>query len=1049
MRRNIETYRFFIVHGKKLLQGCGLAWLVLLPCVCWGQMSFRNPLIFNQLDGIVDERVLCLAEDEEGFMWAGTQSGVSRIDGLEAKNFVHLPGDSSTIHSNYVGQLLADSVNHRIWIGTSLGLSYYDLQDKQIHNYYAHPGDPHSVPDHQVWALYQDRQGQVWIGFKFSGVLRYRPETDDFIRYLCAAEAENNCEITGAVIQQDLSQDHIYWLGTNEGIVRLNAQNGQWQQFIYETADSKVREYANAPTAMLLHPNGLIYLGTWYVGLFTFDTKSLRYEAVNPVYQNETAPFTEADKTNSFYLQDPEHLWINSQRGLQLFHISTETIIESHLNTDQEWFSIEHLDQQNRIWSATRINGVYIYNPLMQQYPLLQYEPQDLMAITRRTLLSEDERFLFVASQQASGLWIWDRQTDQWELIPLPDGRKDAVLTDLAYLDEETLLVLESRHLYQYRLGTSSLEKYPLQPDTDFPRLQNILKDREGTFWISSFLGGWMRLDHAGKRLHNFRTELEKIWPLALGGDRMVEDKNGNIWLREHSGLLIFDRKNQDFIYHPYTSDKPKAQRGMSWMTTDPEGGVWIAANRNILGYGHADSLEQGMFRTFDYQTGLIGDAYQVHRYGSDILIFSRQGVQRYNWEKKRWGAFYDREYGLPYTITSISQLKDGRLIGGQRKAITIFHPDSLQTNQEAPHPYISSFHIFDTAYPLNKAIGQTDSIFLSYAQNFFSFDFSAIGYNLPEETRFRYQLEGFDQDWQDGTARRFAAYTNVPGGHYRFMVEAINSEGIASPQPSITYVYISTVWYKRLWFWAAVIAFFLIIGWLLYREKIARVRKEERLRNDYERKLADVELSALRAQMNPHFIFNSLNSIEYYIINNEPEKASDYLNRFSRLIRLILQNSKSTTVPLKDDLSALRLYMEMESMRFDQLFDYEVQIETGLDMEQIFVPPMLLQPYVENAIWHGLLQNKGKKGRLDIRIHQEDGHLHCRIEDNGIGREAAQQIKSKSATPRKSYGMKITSERLSMLNHLAGANAFVKVTDLYDENGAAAGTRVELSIPL
>jgi LytS/YehU family sensor histidine kinase len=200
---------------------------------------------------------------------------------------------------------------------------------------------------------------------------------------------------------------------------------------------------------------------------------------------------------------------------------------------------------------------------------------------------------------------------------------------------------------------------------------------------------------------------------------------------------------------------------------------------------------------------------------------------------------------------------------------------------------------------------------------------------------------------------------------------------------------------------------------------------------------------------MNPHFIFNSLNSIDYYIINNDQEKASDYLNRFSRLIRLILQNSKSTIVPLKDDLEALKLYIEMESLRFDNLFDYEVNAEKGLNLEKISVPPMIIQPYVENAIWHGLMQKRGEKGKLLLNIHQRNGHLLCSIEDNGIGREAAQQLKTKSATQRKSYGMKITSDRLAMLNKLAGTDASVNVIDLKNEDGSAAGTRVELSIPL
>ena len=234
----------------------------------------------------------------------------------------------------------------------------------------------------------------------------------------------------------------------------------------------------------------------------------------------------------------------------------------------------------------------------------------------------------------------------------------------------------------------------------------------------------------------------------------------------------------------------------------------------------------------------------------------------------------------------------------------------------------------------------------------------------------------------------------------------------------------------------------------LFIRWRIAQIRRKEAMKADFDRKLANVELNALRAQMNPHFIFNCLNSIDYYILKNDTEKASDYLNRFSRLIRLILQNSRSEYVNLKDELESLRLYIEMESLRFEQQFDYEVKISRGLNIEEVEIPPMLLQPYVENAIWHGLVQKEGR-GRLDLAITRQNGTLFCVIEDNGIGREEAQRLKSKTATRRKSMGMAITQDRISMINKLYKADASVEVIDLKDDEGRALGTRVELRIPL
>ena len=430
-------------------------------------------------------------------------------------------------------------------------------------------------------------------------------------------------------------------------------------------------------------------------------------------------------------------------------------------------------------------------------------------------------------------------------------------------------------------------------------------------------------------------------------------------------------------------------------------------------------------------------------------MVFTDLGMQEFDYKTREFGNFYYGEYGLGTNVNSSIILSDGRIASGRTKHISIYHPDSLKRNNNSPIPYTSSLKVFNRSLLMDNDVKDVDTFHLSYNENFFSLELSALGYILPEKTRFRYMLEGFDEEWQEGTERKFATYTNVPGGEYRFLLESYNEENSFAPVTSVTYIYISTVWWKTDWFILLFILALSILIYGIYRFRINQVRSEERLRSGYEKRLVDVEMSALRAQMNPHFIFNSLNSIEYYILNNEPEKASDYLNRFSRLIRLILQNSKTSEVTLKDDMDALQLYIEIESLRFDNRFDYEVKTESGLDPKSVLIPPLLIQPYVENAIWHGLLQKKDGKGKIDITLERNNGYLSCNIIDNGIGREAADQLKSKSATKKKSYGMKITSDRLSMLNKLAGEESSVSVNDLYDSKGQPAGTEVKLMIPI
>jgi LytS/YehU family sensor histidine kinase len=205
--------------------------------------------------------------------------------------------------------------------------------------------------------------------------------------------------------------------------------------------------------------------------------------------------------------------------------------------------------------------------------------------------------------------------------------------------------------------------------------------------------------------------------------------------------------------------------------------------------------------------------------------------------------------------------------------------------------------------------------------------------------------------------------------------------------------------------------------------------------------------MQAMRAQMNPHFIFNCLSSINRFILKNETEAASDYLTKFSRLIRMVLTNSTKTFITLEDELDMLKLYLDMERLRFKDSFDYSITFTNSIDADNIFVPPLLLQPFVENAIWHGLMHKAEGQGKLEVALNIEDKILTCIIADNGVGREKAAAYKSKSAEKQKSMGLTITAKRLSLLNKDLGEQTSFKFEDIRDEEGKPAGTRVILKM--
>jgi sensor histidine kinase YesM len=211
-----------------------------------------------------------------------------------------------------------------------------------------------------------------------------------------------------------------------------------------------------------------------------------------------------------------------------------------------------------------------------------------------------------------------------------------------------------------------------------------------------------------------------------------------------------------------------------------------------------------------------------------------------------------------------------------------------------------------------------------------------------------------------------------------------------------------------------------------------------------------ELEMQALRAQMNPHFIFNCLSSINRFIFKNDNKLASDYLTRFSRIIRMVLMNSSRKLITLEDELEMLRLYLDLERLRFKDAFDYSITTTNIVDAGAIFIPPLLLQPFCENAVWHGLM-HKETKGHLNIIISEviseNEKVLHCLIEDDGVGRGKAAEMKSKSAESEKSLGLKITTERLALLNQENNFSTFYKIEDVLNENDDVTGTRVQLKI--
>ncbi|HEU5289124.1 MAG TPA: histidine kinase, partial [Cyclobacteriaceae bacterium] len=321
------------------------------------------------------------------------------------------------------------------------------------------------------------------------------------------------------------------------------------------------------------------------------------------------------------------------------------------------------------------------------------------------------------------------------------------------------------------------------------------------------------------------------------------------------------------------------------------------------------------------------------------------------------------------------------------------------------------------------------DHIVLPHDQNSFSVDFTVIDFLNSSKIRYSYKLEGSEgKEWTNPSGSRFTEFTNLPGGDYIFKLKASNQEGNWSPEKNLLFIHIETPFWKTTWFFTLIVLACLTMVMLLYFYQAHRNKR-----------ISQLQLQALHTQMRPHFIFNCLSAINSHIIKFETVKASEFLGQFSRLMRGILENSTESWITLEQEMETLRLYLVMETLRFEDKFSYKIEVEEGVIPAKTLIPSMILQPYVENAIGHGLLHKEHGLGIINIKFLKGEGNLKCIIEDNGIGRERSKQIKQRSQITHKSLGLQITSERLQLLQ----GNAKADIQDLKNEFGEPTGTRI------
>jgi LytS/YehU family sensor histidine kinase len=349
----------------------------------------------------------------------------------------------------------------------------------------------------------------------------------------------------------------------------------------------------------------------------------------------------------------------------------------------------------------------------------------------------------------------------------------------------------------------------------------------------------------------------------------------------------------------------------------------------------------------------------------------------------------------------------------------------------------------------------------LKYFQNSVEVNFTAPFYGNQSLLQYRYKLTGADTGWKYNGSNNSIRFTSLNPGKYIFQVAAsVNGVDWYDSDNKIT-LYITPPFWKKGWFLALMAATLIMLLIFLFLRRMKQLKKQQALKTEklktdaikelqlsnLRHDLAASKLTALRSQMNPHFIFNALNSIQQYILQGNITEANRYLSKFSKLQRQVLNQSDQNFIPLDKELEVLNLYLELEQLRFENGFTYKIEVNKNVDTDEIKIPPMIVQPFVENAIWHGLMPKQDNRNLVICFEMSGDEILVCTVADNGIGREAAARLKNGNQSEHKSRGLSLVYDRLNILSQQYGKAFKAEVKDLMDSEGLPAGTEVKLFI--
>jgi len=983
-----------------------------------------------------------IIQDHYGFLWFATINGIVRYDGYHYEHY--LPGEEPTkLNGRYVESLLEDS-NGRIWVGLKkgVGLEVFNRNTEVFTNVcLTNPKTDTCYTAVDVYTIKEDLDHTLWIGTS-DGLIHFDPDKLLTIHHFQYDASNPSSFNDDHALEIGVAENNTVWVGSRNGI---NKYDRKTNSFI----NSKVN-----PNYLKGQILDIIFSKDGELIISGRHTPERLYQYI--VETDSFKSFLKFDQTVNNYLKfdlDQDGNGIYGTRGFSAGHISIDLQTTTTLSKEQsihhgysgQWIQDVLYDKYGNGWLTGQ--GAF-YQPstgkVIQHIPGNGYPVRSIHTIGQDVLYSLDIPYVWSFKTKKSRPW--------WTFPKLKTIRKFITnrasypqLFEIQQWDKEHLVMTTPRNILLYNTINNTVSDYPQNSGGIF---LDFIQGKNHDLYITEG-NNYLRLfNFADSKIAVANTPpLEKI----LYAKNTGVDSLGNHWYGMcEEGVFRYNEITKNLMHVKLEIDSAESKTAANFLYeiyTHASGQLYFGTENGLWSYDNETNKLSRWGTANGIQSNIIASIEADDK--GNLWLGTGTGLTRFNITSQEVRNYSTKDGFLNnrYWWDSSHKGLDGTLYFGGTQGIDFFHPDDIAINAIAPDLHLGMFKVNAQPYSQQLAFENLKSVTLSHKQNYIEIELLGIHLTTPEGIRYAYQIN--DRPWIELGTNRTLTLSNLNFGTYIIRAKASNADDIWSGEKQILKIDIRPPWWRTYLFYA--VAFLLISGLIiwLYQYRIQQAKTHERQQTAMNKQVAEIELKALQTQMNPHFLFNSLNSVKSLISKGETQLAINYLTQFSRLIRLVLNNSRKKFVRLNDELSALELYLQLESARFGASFNYEIVIGQDVSPDFLEVPPMLLQPFVENSIWHGLLHKESGNRNLRIFIDREDELVKMIVEDNGIGRAAAAKLQTRSSSKRDSLGLKITEDRLSLLYSIYGREANIEIVDIVNRNLKAQGTRVTITLPI